>query len=165
MWTNTSGFIRLLPVEISSQLSIHPPNLNLNLIPSHILLSSYPPTYLHCLAQLFFWILKAAPLWAGWSSRRCGRSLDEPTSLMKCFLWWCLYIHGKWAIYSEFSHYKCWFSIIMLVYQMVNIHFFMSFPIHGMADLSSSFCQRWQEAMNMMKLHEFPIFVLNSSNL
>ena len=52
-------------------------------------------------------------------------SLSSPASGCKPYvdihtLWLCQNSYWKWTIYSGFTHWKWWFSIVMLVYQRVN---------------------------------------------
>ena len=81
-------------------------------IPSEFLLVSSPPLWWKipsgCLNPCGAW--KRYPSRGIWSSFR----MDDFT------LWLCHNSYWKWPIYSGFTHWKWWFSIVMLVYQRVD---------------------------------------------
>ena len=77
--------------------------------------------------------------------------LPEPTLYFQRLSWCSLpsgndqHSYWTWFIYSEFSHYQCWFSILMFVSQ----------PIGGQSH--SKWWQRW--SFDIWKTAQFPPFI------
>ena len=80
---------------------------------------------------------------------------------MGCTLWLCQNSYWKWPIYSWFTHKKWWFSIVMLVYQRVNLHFPMVFLWFSYG--SHGFCMGEWENGRLLKLWFTRKWMMNSA--